>query len=102
MIEYVKNLTFENIIGKLILGVVTYQNKAGEVLGYKRFHGRVISANSKKGITIKNEDNETFDLPPDLNYFESAKPGEYRVKDSGKIVVDPDYITMWISTKSDS
>ncbi len=102
MNKYVKGLTFENIIGKLILVGITYENKNGDVLSYRQFHGRVIQADSIKGITIKNESNQTYNLPPDLNYFIVAKPGEYREKESGIVISDPDYITQWISTQSDT
>jgi hypothetical protein len=102
MNEYVKGLTFENIIGKIILVGVTIKNKNGDLLGYKQFHGIVIQADANKGITIKNESNQTYNLPPDLNFFVAAEPGEYREKESGIVISDPDYITQWISTKSDT
>jgi hypothetical protein len=31
-----------------------------------------------------------------LEAFEAAPPGEYRLRSSGEVVVNPDYITSWV------
>ncbi len=37
-----------------------------------------------------------YDLPPDVRTFEEARPGEYRLRSTGEIVVDPDFTSTWI------
>jgi len=34
-------------------------------------------------------------LPPDLRAFQDAPPGEYRLRSTGEVVVDPDFISSW-------
>jgi len=38
-------------------------------------------------------------LPPDLRAFRKAEPGEYRLKSSDEVVVDPDYLASWTITR---
>ena len=59
--------------------------------------GRVASAD-RSGIAIRLDGQragEIFNLPPDLRSFERASPGEYRLKSTGEMVVDPDYLCTW-------
>jgi hypothetical protein len=41
------------------------------------------------------KEGELFWLPPDIRAFQDAQPGEYRLRSTGEIVVDPDFITNW-------
>jgi len=34
-------------------------------------------------------------LPPEPEAYEPAPPGEYRLRSTGEVVVDPDYLTTW-------
>ena len=34
-------------------------------------------------------------LPPDLAAFRRAEPGEYRLKSSTDVVIDPDVLASW-------
>jgi len=34
-------------------------------------------------------------MPPDLDAIAPAKPGEYRLKSTGEIVVDTDFLATW-------
>ena len=52
----------------------------------------------KKGgnqILVKLNDGEIFCLPPNLSSTKIAPLGEYRLRSTGQIVVDPDYLTTW-------
>jgi len=40
--------------------------------------------------------NEDFTLPPDLSAFQKAQPGEYRLRRTGEVIVNPDYLCVWI------
>lgn len=54
----------------------------------------VISAD-KQGIVIKQCSGELLPLPPDLSSTEKAAPGEYTLRATGEVVVDPDYLATW-------
>ena len=41
---------------------------------------------------------ETYTLPPDLRNYEPAAPGEYRLRSTGEVVADPDFISNWTIT----
>ena len=36
-----------------------------------------------------------FNLPPDITAIEVAAKGEYYLKSTGEIVVNPDYVAIW-------
>ena len=84
------------LIGKYVLAGLTYRNNADAVESYTQKHGEVISADEKHGVVIRNRNTgEEFTLPPDTSRFEKARPGNYRLKDTGEVITDPDYLCIW-------
>jgi hypothetical protein len=94
------DLTFDDLIEKVILIGVTYVDKQDNLLDRKQWWGIVESASSDIGIrvSLKNSSDPCV-LPPDLNAIRRAAPGEYRLKESGEIVNDPDFLTTWTCVK---
>ncbi|GAB5895435.1 hypothetical protein [Mycolicibacterium mageritense] len=43
-------------------------------------------------IEIESPGGETFTLPPAPESFSPAPPGEYRLRSTGEVVTDPDYL----------
>jgi len=85
---------------KTILVGITYLDHEANEIEKKQFWGIITSITAKQGIEVTNPDtNKKFYLPPDLACVYPAKKGEYRLKSSGEIVTDPDYLTTWTSTK---
>jgi hypothetical protein len=84
------------IIGKHLLVGVTHRNHNDEVTSLEQFHGEIIRASREEGIILRlsGSDNERW-VPPDLSRIEPATPGNYRLKDSGEVVVDPDLLSTW-------
>lgn len=84
------------IIGKRLLVGVTHRNHADEIMSIEQFHGEIIRASRKEGIIIRLDDSgkERW-VPPDLSRLESAEPGNYRLKGSGEVVVNPDFLSTW-------
>ena len=84
------------IIGKHLLVGVTHRNHSDEVTGLEQFHGEIIRASREEGIILRlsGSDKERW-VPPDLSRLEPAAPGNYRLKDSGEVVVDPDLLSTW-------
>lgn len=84
-------------IGKHLLAGLTYLDSEGEVMKRIQLHGKITRI-TKSGIFFNRADGKgEFALPPDLESLEPATPGaEYRLKSTGEVVRDVDYISHWI------
>lgn len=90
----------ESYIGKHLLIGITYLDHEGAFIEQKQFHGVIVRINESEGIVIKLHDSELeYKLPPDLNSLQPAPKGEYRLRSTGEIVTDPDYLTTWTVNK---
>ncbi len=91
------------LIGKRVLVGLTYHDHNDKFLEQRQVHGIVVRVDSKQGIAIELQGERTtelFWLPPDLRSLQEADPGEYRLRSTGEVVVDPDYLFTWIINKS--
>ena len=93
-------ITFSDLIGKTILIGLTYYTANDEFIEQKQYWGRVVESNENR-ILVKLNDGEIFVLPPDLSSTQVAAPGEYRLRSTGEIVVNPDYLTTWNINRSE-
>ena len=90
-----------NLIGKLVLVGITHQTKAGEVLRQEQVFGTVVEADPQRGIAVLLQGNragETKSFPPCTTVFHLAAPGEYRLRTTGEVVVNPDFCAEWTAT----
>lgn len=86
----------ESLIGKYLLVGITRRNRNEEIISIEQFHGPILRINMKDGLVIKRADTkEEMSLPPQLEHYEDAAPGEYRLKSTGEVVVDPDLVASW-------
>jgi len=86
----------DQLDGAVVLVGMTYNEPSGKRV--EQFFGTVIATHETEGVTLLLEgtrSGETFRLPPDLRAFFPAKPGSYRLRATGEIVVDPDFTTTW-------
>jgi len=84
-----------NHIGKRLLVGITYLTHAGEFLRQEQFHGLIVEAD-EGGIVLERADTGARTLlPPELD---EASPGEYRLRSTGEVVVNPDYVAKWTLT----
>jgi hypothetical protein len=93
----------ETMVGATILVGVTHLRADGSERDRQQMHG-VIAEVTRSGVTIRLEGQragETYSLPPDLNAFEPAAPGSYRLHSTGEVIEDPDYTTTWSITDPD-
>ena len=91
------------IIGKHLLVGVTHRNYSDEVTGVEQFHGEIIRASREEGIILRlSGSGEERWVPPDLSRLEQADPGEYRLKSTGEVVVNPDFLSTWTVYPPDS
>ncbi len=87
-------ITFSDLVEKTILIGLTYYTADDEFIERKQYWGTVIESNETR-ILVKLNDGEILRLPPDLSSTKIAAPGEYRLRSTGEVVVDPDYLTTW-------
>lgn len=87
-------ISFSDLVGKTILIGLTYYTADNEFIEQKQYWGTVIESNENR-ILVKLMDGEILKLPPDLSSAKIAPPGEYRLRSTGEVVVDPDYLTTW-------
>jgi hypothetical protein len=88
----------DRLVGGVILIGITRRYPSGDEM--EQLHG-VIQSAAPSGITVRlsgPREGETYQLPPDLSAIEPAHPGEYRLRSTGEIVLDPDYIASWVIT----
>jgi hypothetical protein len=89
-------------IGKTVLVGVTYLSPDGETVARQvQYHGVIIRADRAFGVEIQcdgEKRGEVKKLPPDMTTFTSAKAGEYHLRSTGEVVVDPDFISSWTVT----
>lgn len=83
------------LLGTHVLAGITRMDRSGRVLKQQQIHGRVVRAIPGEGVYILDADGKEHWLPPHRPSYVPADPGEYRLRSTGEIVVDPDYVTTW-------
>ena len=84
------------ILGKRVLVGLTYSDADGP--RQEQMFGVVTHADRKNGIVLTlqgDRDGEIYRLPPDPSAFHPAAPNEYRLRSTGEVVTDPDYLSTW-------
>jgi len=92
-----------SLLGKVIVLGLTFVDEKQELIERKQMHGIIVSVDPKKGVEISLRGmraGEKYSLPPDLRPFQQkAPPGEYRLKETGEVIIDPDYAVSWTITR---
>jgi len=86
------------LLGKTVIVGLTYVNDADEVTRRVQIHGVIGLADRTEGVRLDLQGvkaGQTYWLPPQVDNFEPAAPGVYRLKETGAEVVDPDFISTW-------
>jgi len=83
----------DELIGRRLLVGITYVDAEGEVVDQLQFAGIVREVDPL--VSIERGDDDPFTLPPEPEAYERGQPGEYRLRATGEVVVDPDYVTTW-------
>ena len=80
------------LVGKYALVGLTFVNADGTVRKQFQIHGRITAVDETLVTMRLHESEELFTLPPIWEAFEPAEPGEYRLRSSGEVVMDPDVL----------
>ncbi len=91
---YNKEVSFDELIGKVLLVGITYYTHDNEFIEQKQFYGTVTEANERI-VRVVQKDGTEFTLPPDLSSTKRARPGEYTLRSTGEVVVNPDFLATW-------
>ena len=94
------NFRKKKYIGKTILVGITIFSAEGELLDRYQYFGEIVSI-GKDAIRIKTDEGDSRTIPPDFSGIEKAAKGTYRLKNSGKEIENPDYISSWSVTKEE-
>ena len=89
-----KKINEEKLIGKTILVGMTFYNKDDEFVEQKQSWGEIVAV-TENTIFIKQKDGEEFDIPNDPSAIETANPGKYRLRSTGEVVENPDFLSTW-------
>jgi hypothetical protein len=82
----------QSLIGKRILVGLTFVAESGEVTNRAQFHGTIRAA-TPKGVVVQRADGKSdFTLPPSQEFIEPAAPGQYRLRSTGEVIEDPDFV----------
>ncbi len=84
------------MLGKIVLAGITYLDANDNALEQKQFAGRVLRINNEEGVVLSSliDDEELF-LPPHLDHYKVAGPGDYTLRSVDFTVTDPDYLCTW-------
>jgi len=93
---------YDEYVGKHLLVSLTYVDVTGVVDHKVQFHGIITRINEAIIAVQRQDTDEEFTLPADLSALKVAAKGEYRLKPSGGVVVNPDYLAVWTIQKSDA
>jgi hypothetical protein len=87
--------TDSNVVNKIVMVMITFRDDDGKITGYKQFHGPIVRSSDKDGIVVKAQDGQEISLPPQISALHPALPGEYSESDSGSVVKNPDFLSVW-------
>jgi hypothetical protein len=81
--------------GKTFLIGLTFTDREGKIIEQYQTHGTVSKLTVDGFFKIIREDKSVFTIPYDKETIKAAKEGEYREKNTGEIIKNPDYIMTW-------
>lgn len=83
------------LLGTHVLAGIANVDRAGNVVARRQFHGRVVRASTSDGVTVVDAQGREHWLPLDREAYEPAEPGEYELRSTGEVVIDPTWLTRW-------
>jgi hypothetical protein len=89
----------DEFVGKYVLaGITSLASDHKTVESQWQYHGRIVRVDRIKGIEVECEGQwagHLMTLPPTLDAFFPARPGEYRLRSTGEVILNPDLTTQW-------
>jgi hypothetical protein len=91
-----------NLLGKVLLIGITLLDDEERLIEQFQVFGKIIRCSTDGVVIQKNGTDQEFSIPPDFESITPAQPGEYKLRSTGEVVTDPDYITSWTVNNSSS
>lgn len=85
----------DSYIGKYVLLGLNYIDTSNTVVDRRQLHGYIVRASDEAGVVVRLEGGEEVVLPPVFEALHPAEPGEYYLKDTEEVVIDPDFTAVW-------
>lgn len=86
----------EKMVGKTVLVSLTCMNDFGDLDAFEQFSGEILRITNDDGLVLMREDtSEEFNLPPDLDHYQVAKSGDYKLAETDVVISNPDYVVEW-------
>ncbi len=85
----------EYLQGKVFLIGLTFIDNEGELIEKYQTHGIVSELTDNGLIRIKRKDNSIFQMPYIKDTINKADKGEYKLRATKEVIIDPDYIMTW-------
>ena len=83
------------LLGKRVIVGLTYVASDGSTERQSQFCGVVVGADASV-ISLERAEGTRFTLPPATGAFRYARRGEYRLRATGEVIVDPDATASWV------
>jgi hypothetical protein len=96
---------FQNFFsGKVFLIGLTFVDNDRKLIEQFQTHGIVSELTSDGLLKLERNDNSIFQMPFDENAIKKAEKGEYKLRATNEIIIDPDYMMTWeiITTEEDN
>ncbi|MFO1369354.1 MAG: hypothetical protein U1F46_10195 [Marinagarivorans sp.] len=85
----------QGLIDKVLLIGITVLDQSSQPIAQIQVFGPIRRVD-ENGIVIERSGTQNeFVIPPDFENLSPAKPGEYRLRSTGDVVVNPDYLSSW-------
>lgn len=89
------------VLGKVVLIGVTFLDGDGQLIEQFQTFGPIVSVDDRRGVVIERSDGSgPFGIPPGIENLKPAPPGEYRLRSTGHVVENPDFISTWTVERS--
>ena len=100
--QYLDESRAAEFIGRTILIDVTYEDHKGEVTGRHQWFGTIKTYSNREGIKVDLDGSDDYCcLPPCAEAIRPAAPSICTLESSGRVVENPDYLTMWTRREAD-
>lgn len=93
----------QNFVGKYVLIGITYFDSSGAALRLEQLHGVIVFVSRDTGIKVElkgRREGESKWFPPNIQSLSHAARGEYRLRETGEVLTDPDLLWTWNVTAS--
>jgi hypothetical protein len=83
------------MVGRRLLVGITFFDEIGNVTNAQQFCGRVLEVADGVVVVERPGEPEPAVLPADVAAYRKAQTGRYTLRDTGEIVIDPDFVSTW-------